>query len=67
MAREKQTLTVLLPREVHRQLKKLAAENCYSLSGYVRQILKEHLRRLEADSEGRRGQAPALPKIPKLG
>ena len=50
MAREKQTLTVLLPREVHRQLKKLAAENCYSLSGYVRQILKEHLRHLEESS-----------------
>ena len=50
MIQERQALTVLLPREIHVQLKKLAAENCYSMSSYVRQILKEHLRRLEASA-----------------
>ena len=40
----KKKVSVSMPPELYEQLKILAKENCYSLPGYIRQILKVHIR-----------------------
>lgn len=37
-------VSVSMPQELYEQLKILAKENCYTLPGYIRQILKVHVR-----------------------
>jgi len=41
----KKKVSVSMPRELYEQLKILAQENCYTVPGYIRQILKIHVRR----------------------
>ena len=41
---QKKKVGVSMPLEQYEQLKILAKENCYSLPGYIRQILKVHIR-----------------------
>ena len=33
-----------MPQELYEQLKILSQENCYTLPGYIRQVLKVHVR-----------------------
>lgn len=40
----KKSLTLMLPLELHQQLKELSKENGRTMSGYVRQILKRYIR-----------------------
>lgn len=40
----KKKVSVSMPRELYEQLKILARENCYTLPGYIRQILRVHIR-----------------------
>ena len=40
----KKKVSVSMPPELYEQLKILAKENCYTLPGYIRQILKVHIR-----------------------
>ena len=40
----KKQVRLSMPLEQYEQLKILAKENCYSLPGYIRQILKVHIR-----------------------
>ena len=46
----KKTETVLMPQELYLTLKRLAQEEGYSLPGYIRQVLKVHVRRLQEDA-----------------
>ena len=39
-------ISITVPQELYEQLKALAAENCYPLSGYIRQTLKVHIQNL---------------------
>lgn len=41
----KKKVSVSMPQELYEQLKILAKENCYTVPGYIRQILKIHVRR----------------------
>ncbi len=43
----KKTVSVLVPPEMHRRLTALAERSGRSLSSYVRQVLRAHLRDLE--------------------
>lgn len=43
----RKTVAVTMPRELYEQLKLLAAENCYTLPGYIRQLLRVHVREQE--------------------
>ena len=40
----KKKVSVSMPQELYDQLKILSNENCYTLPGYIRQILKIHIR-----------------------
>jgi len=40
----RKTISLVMPQELYDQLKELAQENCYTLPGYIRQILKIHIR-----------------------
>ncbi len=53
MRKEKQQVSVLLDSELKEKLRRYAKENCRSLSGQVRVILKEHL--AQRQSEQKRG------------
>ena len=43
----RKTVHLVLPKDHYDQLKELAKENCYSLPGYIRRILKVHLQTTE--------------------
>ena len=40
----KKKVSVSMPQELYEQLKILSQENCYTLPGYIRQVLKVHVR-----------------------
>ena len=40
----KKNVSVSMPQELYEQLKILSQENCYTLPGYIRQVLKVHVR-----------------------
>lgn len=37
-------VSISMPQELYEELRLLAEENCYTLPGYIRQILKVHVR-----------------------
>ena len=41
----KKKVGVSMPQELYEQVKLLAKENCYTVPGYIRQILNIHVRR----------------------
>ena len=43
----RKTVAVTMPRELYEQLNLLAAENCYTLPGYIRQLLRVYVREQE--------------------
>lgn len=45
MNEKRKKVSVSMPQELYEQLKILAKENCYTVPGYIRQILKVHVRR----------------------
>ena len=40
-------VSLALPQDLYDQLKLLADENCYTLPGYIRQLLRVHIREQE--------------------
>ena len=40
----KKKVSVSMPQELCEQLKILSQENCYTLTGHIRQVLKVHVR-----------------------
>ena len=49
MKQEKKQISLILDESCYRKIKSLAKENQYSLSGYIRQVLRVHLRELESE------------------
>ena len=45
----KKAVSVLMPQELYLTLKRLAQEEGYSLPGYIRQVLKVHIRHLQEE------------------
>lgn len=43
----KKSVTVVLPLDHYQALARLAEQNSYSLSAYIRRVLKNHIRSLE--------------------
>ena len=46
----KKTVGLVLPQEAYDKLKSLAKEDCRSVPSYLRMIIYNYLRRLEADT-----------------